>query len=203
MAAEIRGLQDALRAIGKGRVFAGDPFTAGGLKEIGRAEGEITAEHNAEYNDYTAPEHMGPGIIRRRLQGENVVVNIPLIMGDPAYWSELSPTGNSHSGYSRPQTVVETSLVILPESELGYDENAETPEEWSYDGTDWTPAAPEHALWIWRGHFEAPNSTFRDEDGGKVIETVTFQSMVDLDRPEGHKLYTRGDPTEYGIDVVI
>jgi hypothetical protein len=203
MGVEIRGLQDALRAVGKGRVFAGDPFTAGGMKEIGRAEGEITAEHNAEYNDYTAPEHTGPAVHRRRLQGENVVVTIPLIMGDPDYWEELSPTGNSHSGYTRPQNVVETSLLILPEAELGYDQDAEVPEELSYDGTDWEPAAPVHALWLWRGHFEQPNSTFRDEDGGKVIETVTFQTLFDLERPEGHMIYTRGNPADYGIDVLI
>lgn len=201
MAAELRGLSDALRALGAAKVFAGDPFTVGGLKEVAKTDGEISVEHNTEYNDFTATEHFGPGVIERKVQGENPTVSLPLILGDPLYWAELAPTGESHAGHSTPQAVQTTSLVIVPLTELNangtfsYDPAAATP--------TWDPAAPEHAIWFWRGHFERVSTTFRQEDGGKVVETVTFQAMVDIARPEGHMLYTRGDPVAQGITVAI
>ncbi|HEX2091818.1 MAG TPA: hypothetical protein VHG28_05415 [Longimicrobiaceae bacterium] len=192
-------LQSALRSIGKGYVFVGDPAATGpaGLRPLGATEGEVKVAFNQEFNDLKFPEYTGPAVHERRLTGENVTVTIPLILGDPALLDDVSPVGATGGGFSSQQPVKTTSLVIFPETEIrnGITYTAGTG---GAAGT-WTPAAPRNAVWIWRGHFVRPGMNYKQADGGKVIVETTFQAMYDGTRPEGHKLYTIGDPTAQGI----
>lgn len=190
-------LQNALKSIGKGYVFVGSTSAANGLQPLGATEGEIRVAFNQEFNDLRFPEYTGPAIHERKLTGENVTVTIPMIMGDPELYDRLSATSSTGGGYTSQQPVAVTSLVIFPESEirdgLGY-----APGAAGAAGT-WTPAAPSRAVWIWKGHFNRPGMNYRQADGGKVISEVTFQALFDASRPEGHKLYTIGDPSTQGI----
>lgn len=185
-------LEEYLRAIGKGWVFVGDPFTEGGLEPLGATEGDITVALNEEYNNLTFPEYTGPAVHETRLTGENPLVTIPLIVGNPELWEKISPTGKFSGGASRHVKPTETALVIFPEEEIinGI----------SYDGTAWTPEAPKNAVWFWRGYFLRPGMTFRQPDGGKVIQEVQFQVMHDASKPEGVKLWCGGDPVQAGIE---
>lgn len=185
-----------LRELGKAVAYVGDPFTANGLVPLGATEGDVTVAANAEMNNLTFPEETGPAVHEARVQGENPVITLPLIIGNPALWAQLSPDGTTGGGFKSPQRVVDTSLVLFPVSEIedGLAYPALGP---------WAPAAPVHALWFWRVYFNKVLGTFRQADGGKVIETVTAQVMYDKARPDGQRLYTRGDPAAKGITSII
>lgn len=199
---EFPTLQNALRTIGKGYVFVGNPGETGsnGLRPLGATEGEIKVAFNQEFNDLKFPEYTGPAIHERKMTGENVTVTIPLILGDPDLLDDISPVRSRGGGYSSQQVVKTTSLVIFPEAEirggLTY-----TAGSGGAAGT-WTPAAPANAVWIWKGHFVRPGMNYKQADGGKVIVETTFQALFDGTRPDGHRLYTIGDPVAAGITNV-
>lgn len=186
-----------MRAIGRASVGVGDPFTAGGLTPLGVTEGAVEPNFEADFNDLTFPEQTGPLVHARSMRGESLSVDIPLIVGNPELWARVSPTGLAGGGYSGPRDVEETALVLFPQSDVPVDG------ELSYDGTAWSPGPPENALWIWRGHFSRMGPAFQDEDGGRTVRTATFQALYYAPNPEGHKLFTIGDPTEADISVLI
>jgi hypothetical protein len=205
MPLSLPNLLPSLKAIGKGYVFVGHPRgeNASGLVPLGATEGEIKVAFNQEFIDLKFPEYTGPAIHARELSGENVVVTIPMILGDPDLYKRLSSVGTGATGvpgggYTSHRPVTEFSLVVIPEAELRGG-------ALSIANGDWTPAAPKNAVWFWRGHFNRPGITYRQADGGKVISEVTFQAMFDASiGVEGHHVYTIGDPLDAGItDLVI
>lgn len=193
MALTFPNLLSSLKSIGKGYVFVGDPRTANGLHPLGATEGEIKVAFNQEFIDLKFPEYTGPAIHARELSGENVVVTIPMIMGDPELYTTLTSVSSETAGggYTSHQPVATRTLVIFPESEIR--------DGLSLTAGSWTPAAPSKAVWIWKGHFNRPGLTYRQADGGKVITEVTFQALFDSRLPEGQHLYTIGDPVEAGV----
>jgi len=200
-------LQDALRAVGVARVFVGDPFTVDGMEALGASEGEIEVNIPEELNRLTAPELTGGITHQATVTLGEVTIVVPLIMGDPALWAKVSAYGSgAGGGHSIPQNVVTTSVAFVPLSELGGG--------LSYDGTTWTraagngvaaatgePAEPRNAIWLWRAVPSNPGFRSRYEDGGKVIQPVTFTAMWAQAEgiPEGHKVYTRGNPVAHGV----
>jgi hypothetical protein len=60
-----------------------------------------------------------------------------------------------------------------------------------------------NTFWAWRGAFTRPSKTFHGGagDARKNIETVTFTVMQHPDMPEGHKLYTIGNPYTASINI--
>lgn len=187
--AGIPNLEAFLLAMGKGYVFVGDLETAGGLEALGATEGDINVEMNDTYNDLQFPEYTGDAIHERRVLGQNPVVTIPLIIGNPDLWAVVSPTGLKGGGYTDQQPPTETSLVIFSEDDLrdgvAYDNATST----------WTPAANtvEQSFFAWRGHFTQPGLTYRSPDGGKVIQEVNFQVMQGpVHIVDGYKLYALG-----------
>lgn len=197
-------LTEAVRAIGRAFVYAGDPTTAGGMVALGATEGEIEVEEPESYNDLTLPEYTGEAVHERQVQHGSPLVTVPLILGPTpdgsddgaAVYDKISSVGDgSGGGYSTQQPAVTTALLIVPESEVG--------DGLSFTVDVWTPAAPVHAIWIWRASAEASNQPFRFADGGKVIRSVPFRGLVDRTKPEGHMLWTRGDPDAHGITIEI
>jgi hypothetical protein len=59
------------------------------------------------------------------------------------------------------------------------------------------------SFWLWRGFFNRPPRRFLGGagDARKNIETVSFQAMQHPDMPEGHRLYTTGDPADSSINL--
>lgn len=199
-------LAEAVRALGKAMVYVGDAFTDSSLVPLGATEGDISAEEQESYNDLTIPEETGAAIHERKVYQEGCIVTIPLIVGPSPDGSDdgseiydlISSVGDgSGGGYSMPQAVAETNLLLIPEREI------DPASGLAFDGTTWTPAAPVHAVWIWRAVPQTNTITFRRGEGGKVITEVTFIGLFDRDQPEGHKIWTRGDPSAAGIDVLI
>ena len=212
-------LRDQLRAIGRGSVFYGDQWDGTGaieLTHLGDTEGEISMERNDEYSDMRLPELTGPAVHDRFYSGEDPQVTIPLYLADPSLRAIISPTGSASAGYERRRRVKEYTLWIVPEEFLfdaalnagdgGYGTVTIAPTGiWQVGGVALTARAQELlglGVWLWRGHFQMPNFAFRHEDAGKAVDPVTFQVMQDLSKPDGHQLYTLGDPFEVGIDLL-
>ena len=57
------------------------------------------------------------------------------------------------------------------------------------------------SLWCWRGFFERPPRRFIGAPEGKNIETVNFTLLHQSGMPEGHQLFTMGNPWDADIDI--
>ncbi len=205
-------------AIGKSAVFysptpwdfASDLHSQ--LQFLGYTEGEVTLPFNETFNMLTTPEYTGDAPHEAYVQGEAPVATIPLYVADPALRAILSPTGGASGGYKRQLPVVKRTLVIVPEALfVGNDPQQQEEEELVPTGTGWTlggvalTTAQQELLekgmiHIWRGYFQKPQLRWRIEEGGKIVEPVTFNLMIQSLAPNGHWLYTLGDPYDAGID---
>lgn len=191
-------LSEYINQLGFKYVFAGDPFTVSGMEMLGAIEGAVSVSPSYTLNNYTLPELTGEAVHEAIVMGAGLTVQIPLIMGNSELWSKISPTGTASGGYSTPQSVVETSLIIVPAVNFP---GAGV----SYSGTTWTPTGVDatntiqNQITIWRGYFMPGEMSLSVENGGKVISTVTFTAMHYDANPEGHKLWTRGNPVTAGV----
>lgn len=213
MAIGIPTLSQALQALGNGQVFVGDPFTSGGMASIGAKEGAATVAFEETANDLTAPELTGPAVHQRTIMGVSVSITVPVILGDEALYAKINPLGSRSGGHSSPQAITTTSVLLIPNQEVGGGlrfniEGTETTPSWKRDAGNGVAAAtgaaaaPKHAVWLWRAAPQTPGRSFAIESGGKIITPVTFMGMFDAARPEGHKMYTTGDPAAQGIATI-
>ena len=205
-------LTAALQAIGNAQVYIGDPFTADGLSPLGAKNGAVTVDYGEEYSDLTA-EQTGPAVHQRTLLGVSASITVPVILGDAALYAKISPTGTRSAGWSNPQAVVTTSAVLIPDAEVGGGlqyriVGAATTPSWTrlagngVAGATGDAAAPKHAIWLWRATPARPGASFSRDDGGRVVVDVTFTAMFDAARPDGHKMFTVGDPAAQGVTTI-
>lgn len=187
-------LSAALKSVGVAQVNVGDPFTLNGLVALGATEGDITAATPFNTNDLKAPEFTGDIVHVRKITAGSPTITAPVIVGDTALWPKITPTGTRGAGWSVQQNAVSTSVVVVPFDEMGA--------SWSYNGTVWAPAAPVNTIWFWKATPIPGDITYKFGDGGKVILPVTFTGMFYGANPEGHKVYTIGDPVAQGITTV-
>lgn len=209
----LQDLADILRSFGRGVVFRsarwdpelGNPLA---LTHLGDTEGDIVFNPNAEVVGLTLPEVTGPAMHEGDYTGENPSLELPIFLADPALLPTLSPKGSAHAGRSSRSQVAEHTLAIFPESLFG--ENREallcTAGAWTLGGVALTPAQLailDNALWLWRGYFNRPSRRWLGGPGDarKNIEPVVFNVMHHSAMPEGHKLFTIGDPTDSSIDL--
>jgi hypothetical protein len=213
-------LNNVVRSWGRGVVFRGPIWTPGlgdplVLTHLGDTEGDIAVQTNAQVEGLTTPELTGAAMHEADYVGENPTVEIPLYLADPTLRALVSPAGSRSGGRSRRSAVAEHTLAIFPEQlflapnvagEMQAYQLEFTAGEWLING-EAIDAAQEQLLgfsvWLWRGFFSRPPITFKGGAGDerKTIETVTFQVMHHPDMPEGHHLYTIGDPAAADIDV--
>lgn len=197
-------LSAALAAVGVAEVFIGDPFTNGGMSSLGAVEGTITVNVPQETNPLTAPELTGGVGHQATTTLGDVNVVVPVILGDPAVFAKISPTGLASGGHSIPQKVIETSVLIIPRAEVGGSLNWDTVAPgWARTAGNGVAAgtsaaggavAPKNAIWLWRAYPTFGGLPYSYGNGGKVIVEVTFHAMFFAANPEGHKVYTIGDP---------
>lgn len=200
-----------VRAIGRASIFYGAGayiFNSGGadlaLTHLGDTEGEISIAGNEEYSDLTLPELTGPAIHNRYLTGFSPQITIPLYAADPDLRDIVSPTGTKSGGFWRRRPVTEYTLAIFPE-QLFIESNAQVAVGYTKAG-GWTVGGDaasasqtdllDLSIWFWRGHFTQAFPMYRHEDGGKVVQTVTFQAMWNSSMPDGHRLWTVGRPDQ-------
>lgn len=215
MANEVKvpSLQAALAAIGNAHAYFGSFVAANLVETMGQKEGRVEVANDQVWNQLTAPEITGPMVHDETLDGENLVVTIPLVVpADGGFWADTSPTATAGGGFSFPQVPTDTMVAIIPDNEVGgglrYD--SVTPEWVRLAGNgiaaaNGAAAAPKNALWIWRARVSRGAPAFDRANGGKMIVPVTIQakyrqeSTVGNDMPEGHHLYSWGDPAAIGV----
>ena len=210
---ELLDLADVLRTYGRGVVFRGvrwDPSSGAPivLEHLGDTEGDIAFTTNAEVQGFTLPEVTGPAMHEGTYTGENPSLEFPLFVADPALLAKLSPKGSAHAGRSARTAVAEHVFVVLPEALFGESraQLAVTAGAWTLGGVALTAAQLallDTALWLWRCFVNRPPRRWLGAagDGSKNIENVSVQVMHHPGMPEGHHLYTVGDPGEFGIDL--
>lgn len=210
---DLLDLAEVLRTFGRGVVFRGvrwDPETGApiALTHLGDTEGDIAFTPNGEVAGLTLPELTGPAMHEGTYTGENPSLEIPIFLADPALLSVVSPKGSAHAGRSARTAVAEHTLLILPEALFGESraQLAHNAGAWTLGGVALTAAQLallDTALWLWRGFFNRPPRRWLGGagDASKNIESISFQVMHHPQMPEGHKLYTVGDPNDYGIDL--
>lgn len=191
-------LAAAIAAIGHASVYTGNPFTVGGLALLGVIEGEVSFTEDWQTNDLTT-EQTGGVVHQRDVTLGNVTITAPVVFSDLAQYAKTHPLGLSGGGHSTPQPVVTTSVVIVPQKE-------QISAPLAYNGTAWTPAAPEHTVWMWRATVSRGPLTFARDGGGggKRMLEVTFTGMWfdGAAVPEGHKVYTIGNPVTAGVTTL-
>jgi hypothetical protein len=203
-------LSAALQAIGNAQAYVGTPFVAAGLSPLGAKEGPIEVEVEEENNDLTAPELTGPMVHERTVMGVGVRITIPLILGDTALYAKINPLGSRSGGHDAPQAVTPTTLVIIPDSEVGGGLTNATgatagwvrASGYGFAAASGSGAAPVHAFWLWRAIPTTPSRSYSYENGGKIITPVTFQGMFYAANPDGQRLYTVGDPAAQGVTTI-
>lgn len=195
-------------SIGVAEVLIGNPFSASGLLSLGLTEGEIGGSVTYAENVLTAPEWTGGMAHQTNIMVESATITTPMIVTDDLLYAKISPSGTKSGGWSSQQVVTTTSLVLIPRTELG-GSLAYATATWTRTagngvaGASGAGAAPKHALWIWRCYPMPGNRPFRFTDGGKMIIDVTWKAMIDVVRPEGHKVFTTGDPAAQGITTIL
>lgn len=202
-------LQEAIRAMGMAAVFVGDPTIADGMGALGQTEGDLGLETAETPNKLTTPDSTGGIAHQATVTLESAVITIPLIMGDPALWAKTSATGASGGGYSSPQKVQETSVLLIPLAELGGGLSYSLAAGWArLEGNGvaaavGAAAAPQNAVWLWRAFLTRGRVPFRRQDGGRVVAEVRAEGMMDVTKPEGQMVYTVGAPEAQGVTGII
>lgn len=216
----LKDVSRILASYGRGVVFYADKWdpTAGPLvmAQLGVTEGDIVETPNAATATMTYPELTGPAAQEMDYLGENPVVEIPLYLADPALLAIVSPSGSAHAGRSRRGPVKERTLAIFPEALfLSTDAEGIVTDKtvafdiagaWTFNGVALTADQQRYldvSFWLWRCVFNRPPRRFRGGAGEekKNIETVSTQTLHHPDMPEGHHLFTTGDPFDSAIDL--
>jgi hypothetical protein len=197
-------LSAAIASIGVAEVYIGDPITAiNGMLSLGGVEGTIDVSPGYNTNPLTAPELTGDVAHQMVTTLGNVTVKIPLIIADMSVIPKISPTGTTGGGFSIPQKAQETAVLIVPRNQVGGNlvNTTGLTAGWTRTagngivGASGAPAAPINAIWFWRATPTYASLPFQYANGGKIIIEVTFTAMFDGTKPEGHKVFTIGDPT--------
>jgi hypothetical protein len=192
--------------------FASDLVAA--LTHPAITEGNIVFTPNGELAKLTMPEFSGPAAHEIDYTGEAPVLTVPMFLTDPANAAMFSPTGTESAGRSRRSAPLTHTIVLMPEGVFLRDPDPDrivTAGVLTYAGGAWlldgSPigAAREDlmaaSIWIWKAVCNRPPRTFFGGAGArKQIHEVTFETMHHPDAPEGHHIYTIGDPTLSGID---
>lgn len=230
MDVRLQELTIAAAAMGRGAVLIGvtDAYYAGEevvigdtqrwqndsplrLAHLGNTEGPIELASEPAFSELTFQELTGPMPHRRLYDGESLTVTLPLFFADPDLRAIASPTGTASGGYGRQRPVREHTLVIVPE-QLMYDTATDSFLPLTYSTANGFQVGGQAlseeqerllglSVWIWRGSFGRQLASFDHADAGKTIVPVEFTGMYAEEFPDGHRLFTLGDPTLAGIDL--
>jgi hypothetical protein len=183
------------------------------LEWLGDTDGPFSFERNEE-KTYLRAEVSGPAKLRTRFKGEDPTITIPeLWWATEALKTILTATETASGGYTRQREPEYRTLVLFPEEFLYdpadkvYGAAAFTDGTWQVNGKDLTDDQERllaFTLWCWKVVFSKPEYSFTDENAGEAKGQVTAElqhAYTNVQLPEGHLLYTVGDPYEYGIDL--
>lgn len=205
-------LSQALGSIGNAHAYRGSFFAANSALVMGQKMGDI-ADNSPDptVSDLTAEEITGAAVHDRIILGGGISLTIPMIVPqDGTFWADMDATGTPGGGFSNPQRPIFTSIAIIPDWEVGGG--------LKYAAATWTrlagngvaaatgaAAAPKNALWIWKAALSRGKATWSIQNGGRMIVPVTIsgfwrlESTVGNPLPEGHHIYTWGDPVAHAV----
>jgi hypothetical protein len=216
MAFDLLDLTVQDRTIGRASIFYATEWDGAAdlaMTHLGDTEGEISIDFGSEFSVLTLPELTGPAIHEAYQTGVNPVMSLPLYLADPALRAIVTPVGSGGGGYQRQQPVDTYTIWVVPE-QLFIEANAQVTVDYTTAG-GWTVggdaataaqlALIDQSYWFWKVYFNFPPTTFRHEDAGKAVDTVTVQAMhTDLALaaiPDGNRIFTYGDPADSSIDI--
>jgi len=216
----LQDVSGVIASYGRGVVFYADKWDvpAGPLvmSQLGVTEGDIVVTPNGATAGLTLPELTGPAVHEFDYLGENPTIEIPLYLADPSLIAICSPSGSAHAGRSRRSAVHEYTLAVFPEALFLLNDSEGIPHDftvafdnagvWTFNDVALTAEQQrllDVSFWLWRAVFNRPTRRFRGGAGDdkKNIETVSVQAMHHPDLPEGHHIYTTGDPFASDIDL--
>lgn len=201
-------------SIGRGIVFRGaywDTTGALSLTHLGETQGDIVITPGDAIETLTTPELTGEAARLAYVKNGATTAVIPMFIGNPEDRALMSPTGNASGGYSRRRPVVYQTVAIFPEELLL------NPTTGEYEALEKTAAGAftvggealtadqtrllGQTIWLWKVFPSRAPITLKDGEGGRSIEAITLTAVLDTTKPEGHMLYTIGDPTTAGIVI--
>ncbi len=208
---QLADLTSIRRSWGRGVIFRAPKWDTTGplvMAPLMDTEGDIVINTNGELATLTLPELTGPAGHDVDYLGENPVIEVPGYVTDPALMALISPNGSPNAGRERRGRPIENTIAIFPENIflnpltnevdrtliLSY-----TGGVWTLDGDSLNAEAADLldvSFWLWRCVINRPPLRFRGGAGDdkKNIETVTIQGLFHGDMPNGHHLYTIGNP---------
>lgn len=204
-------LSAAIASIGVAEVYTGSVSAINGMTSLGGVEGTIEVTPGYNTNPLTAPELTGDVAHQMVTTIGNVTVRVPLIIADMSVIPKISPTATTGGGFSIPQKVAETTVLIIPRAQVGGQLTNTTGLTTGWTRTagngvsaaSGSGAAPTNAIWFWRATPSYASLPFQYGNGGKIIVEVTFTAMFDGTKQEGHKVFTIGDPTALTTPIPV
>lgn len=198
-------LTAALKAMGPAAILAGDPMTNSGMIHVGEFEGDRTFDVEFTENKLTLPERTGgvPHDATVNVNAASIKGSFVLNSRTTSVWPTISPHGVRGGGSKGFNAVVPTTVLLIPYSELGGSldwDSAGAPAQWVRTAGNGAPAAagaaaaPVNAVWLWKAYPVFTSVPYNFNEGGKVLVDVTFVAMLDMTKPDGHMVYTLGDP---------
>jgi len=218
---QLLDLTTVIRSFGRGVVFRAPvwDFASDMVADLVNpfdTEGNLQITFNAELAKLTLPELTGPAAHEVDYTGEDPVITVPGYFTDPTYAAMFSPSGTLGAGRSRRSAPLTHTIVLMPEGVLLRDPDVDrvvTQGVLSYSGgqflldglaldTARQDLMAAGAVWFWKCVCQRPPRALLGGagDARKNISELTIQTMHHPDAPEGHHLYTIGDPTDSGID---
>jgi hypothetical protein len=200
-------LTSAVKRLGKAVPLIGDWTIAASMAALGATEGPITVSGigSPTISGLTADEHTGGLLHRATSMPGAPQVNIPVIVGDPALWAKITPTGSEDGPADNPMDVVTTGLWLVPLAAFPISGTPPVYGSIGYNGTAWSPVGVnltdelKNALLFGKGFFNHPDQAFDNANGGKNVVTASYMPMYDERLPAGKRGWIRGDPVTKGL----
>lgn len=181
------------------------------LAHLGDTEGPIVFNPQGSVAELHLPEISGDAAHEATYTGDNPMLEAPVFLADPDLLPIVSPTGLASAGHFRVRDVDARTIVAFPE-EL-FRKTDQSYADLSVSGgvflLDGSPLDSAHdtllgaSIWLWNAYATRPTENFPGGHGddAKLIQTVAFKGMFHPDLPQGHRLWTRGNPFDYSINI--
>ena len=195
-------LQQALTAVGTGKVFLGpNCTTVGALTAIGAIEGDPQENLSFTLNPLTAPQQTG-GVVHQAtvVPGDDLGITVPIIVGQAGLLAKIMPHGSEDGWGDKPVSVSEKAMWFVPQAlidaaggSIGYDGTTLTP-----NGID-TNVNMANTLLFMRCFLIPAGIPRPYGQGGKGIVSVKITPMFYSQGPVGKQVWIRGWPPSKGL----
>jgi hypothetical protein len=193
------------------------------LEHAGDTEGALTVSFETERSNLLVPELFGNVPLKSFITSETPsITGVNVWVADPDIAKKWSPTAVAHGGRSRRAEDQGRTMRIIPEdlfiaadgqTQVGliYEDNDFMQQPLAADGVTPSgapvavPAAKEHLIGniitLWRVGVDRADKVYQHEDGSRSLAAVGIIPMIHPNMPNGHHVFTMGNPFDYGIET--